>query len=97
MIKLSFYNINLLSKTPAESNGSSTTDGENKRLASRQRASGRPKLLKRYTFQEKSANAYAVNNLQYDLAGEVLLSPKSKSTFAFQDDTSAESTEFDLL
>ena len=84
-------------KTPAVKDGSPNTDGENKRLASKQRASGRPKLLKRYTFHEKSANTYAVNNLQYDLAGEVLLSPGAKSTFAFQDDTSAECTDFDLL
>ena len=46
--------------------------------------SSHPKLLKRYTFQEKSANTYAVNNLEYDLAGEVILSPKARSRFAFQ-------------
>ena len=84
-------------KTSAVKDGSSNTDGENKRLASKQRASGHPKLLKRYTFHEMSANTYAVNNLQYDLAGEVLLGSGAKSTFVFQDDTSAKSTDFDLL
>ena len=49
--------------------------------------SSRPKLLRRYTFQEKSANTYAVNNLEYDLAGEVILSPNAMSKFAFQADS----------
>ena len=91
--KLTFFQ-----KTPAVKDGSSTTDShKNRSLASRQRASGHPKLLKHYTFHEISANTYAVNNLQYDLAGEVLLGPGAKSTFVFQDDTSAKSTDFDLL
>ena len=49
-----------------------------------------PQLLKRYTFQEMSANTYAVNNLEYDLAGEVVLSPTARATFVFQ--TEAEAT-----
>ena len=40
-----------------------------------------------------SANTYAVNNLEYDLAGEVVLSPTSKAMFAFQND----STESDKI
>ena len=49
----------------------------------RNRRSARPKLLKRYTFQDMSANAYAVNNIEYDITGEVMLSPTSKAAFAF--------------
>ena len=43
-----------------------------------------PKLLKRYTFQELNANTYAVNNLEYDMTGEVVLSPTTKAPFVFQ-------------
>ena len=60
----------------------------------------RPKLLKRYTFQELSANTYAVNNLKYDMAGEVVLSPSTRGTFAFKRDSVGSSpyepTEFNV-
>ena len=58
-----------------------------------------PQLLKRYTFQEMTANTYAVNNLEYDLAGEVVLTPVQKATFAFQteaDVTSSGPTDFNI-
>ena len=41
----------------------------------KRKRSAHPPLLKRYTFQEMSANTYAVNNLEYDLAREAVLSP----------------------
>ena len=42
----------------------------------RKRRSAPPKLLKRYTFQEPSANAYAVDFFfDYDVAGEAVLIP----------------------
>ena len=34
-----------------------------------------------------SANIYAADNLEYDLAGEVVLSPTSMAKFAFQNDS----------
>ena len=41
-------------------------------------------LLKRYTFQEASANAYAVNMFQVGMGGETLLSRSpSNQNFAF--------------
>ena len=43
----------------------------------------KPLLTKRFTFQEESANAYAVNMYQVDLAGEAVLSPARKHHFAF--------------
>ena len=30
------------------------------------------------------ANTYAVNNIEYDVTGEAVLSPTSKAAFAFQ-------------
>ena len=60
---------------------------------------GRPQLLKRYTFQEMNANTYAVNNLEYDLGGEAVISPASKATFAFQSEPEANihgPTEFNI-
>ena len=44
----------------------------------------KPKLLRRFTFQVSSANAYAVNTYELGLGGEVILSPTSKSSFAFK-------------
>jgi hypothetical protein len=34
-----------------------------------------------------STNTYAVNNLEYDLGGEAVISPATKATFAFQADS----------
>ena len=58
----------------------------------------RPKLLRRYTFQDQSTNSYAINNLEYDMAGEVTLSPRSKASFVFQSDLEleAEASETEL-
>lgn len=50
----------------------------------------RSKLLRRCTFQELSANSYAINNLEYDMAGEVMLSPQSKARYAFRSDLELE-------
>ena len=86
-------------KAPAAKGGSPTNDTEAKPATSKRRRSARPKLLKRYTFQEKSANTYAVNNLEYDLAGEVVFSPTSRTNFTFQTEAEAMSpgpTEFDI-
>lgn len=48
----------------------------------------RPKLLRRYTFQHMSADAYVVNNVEYDpITGEAVLSPSSKASFVFQTDS----------
>lgn len=43
-----------------------------------------PNLLRRRTFQELNANTYAVNNFEYDMAGNVILSPNTKASFVFQ-------------
>lgn len=86
-------------KDPAV-NGDNTQD--NQQLPSKRKHPGRPKLLRRYTFQETSANTYAINNLEYDLGGEAVISPASKATFAFQrdfsesDEVSLEPTEFNI-
>ena len=92
--------LSLILKAPtAVKDGSSTNDTEAKPATSKRRRSARPKLLKRYTFQEKSANTYAVNSFEYDLAGEVLLSPTSSANFAFQTEaeaTSPDPTEFNI-
>ena len=58
-------------------------------LPSKRKYPGRPKLLKRYTFQETSANTYAINNLEYNLEGEVVLSSAAKAMFAFQTEPEA--------
>ena len=79
--------LSLILKAPAAKDGTPTNNTEAKPATAKQRRSGRPKLLRRYTFQETSANIYAVNNLEYDLAGEVILSPTAKSNFAFQKDS----------
>ena len=73
-------------KAPAVS-GDNTQDKQ--QLPSKRKRPGRPKLLRRYTFQEMSANTYAVNNLEYDLGGEVVLSPATKAMFAFQTEPEA--------
>ena len=74
--------------TTSTSDGSSTPAGNQRRKRTNRT---RPQLLKRYTFQEMSANTYAVNNLEYDLAGEVVLSPTTKAAFAFRQDSTASS------
>lgn len=51
-----------------------------------------PKLLKRFTFQDLSANTYLVNNVEYDMMGEAVLSPSSKAAFAFQEPTEVSSS-----
>jgi hypothetical protein len=43
-----------------------------------------PKLRKRFTFQDLSANTYLVNSVEYDMLGEAMLSPSSTAAFAFQ-------------
>ncbi|XP_064384588.1 uncharacterized protein LOC135333554 [Halichondria panicea] len=43
----------------------------------------RPKLLRRITFQEQSANAIAANMYHNDLAGEVVLSSTNNFAFGF--------------
>ena len=53
-------------------------------LEKEQKPAARPKLLKRYTFQDLSANTYAVSNLEYDMIGGGVLSPSSKAVFEFQ-------------
>ena len=93
------YTFLFLLKAPAVS-GDNTQDKQ--QLPSKRKRPGRPKLLRRYTFQEMSANTYAVNNLEYDLGGEAVISPASKATFAFQKDstesgeTSPGPTEFNI-
>ena len=82
--------------TTSTSDGSSTPAGNQRRKTSNRT---RPQLLKRYTFQEMSANTYAINNLEYDLAGEVVLTPVQKATFAFQTEAdvgSSGATEFNI-
>ena len=81
------YFLSLILKAPAVKDGSPNPDAEDKPLASKQKRSAHPKLLRCYTFQEMTANTYAVNNLEYDLAGEVVLSPTSRAKFAFQKDS----------
>ena len=46
-----------------------------------------PKLRKRFTFQDISANTYLVNNIEYDMMGDAMLSPSSMAAFAFQTPT----------
>ena len=71
-------------------NGDDTQDKQ--QLPSKWKYPGRPQLLKHYKFHERSANTYAVNNLECDLGGEVVLSPAPKAMFAFQ--TEPEATIF---
>ena len=81
-------------KSPATESTQSVVSKDQKR-----KRPGRPQLLKRYTFQEMSANTYAVNNLEYDLGGEVVLSPATKAMFAFQTEPEATvhgPTEFNI-
>ena len=93
------YTFVFLLKAPAV-NGDNAQDKQ--QLPSKRKYPGRPKLLRRYTFQETSANTYAINNLEYDLGGEAIISPASKATFAFQrdfsesDEISLEPTEFNI-
>ena len=47
-------------------------------------------------LQEKSANICPITNLEYDLAGEVVLSPTANSTFAFQKGSDQTSPEFNI-
>ena len=66
----------------------------------KRKRSAPPKLLKRYTFQELSANAYAVDLFDFDMAGEAVLSPATQATFIFQTQTSrsevTSATELDI-
>ena len=57
-------------KTPAVS-GDNTRDKQ--QLPSKRKYLGCPKLLRWYTFQEMSANTYAVSNLEYDVEGEAVI------------------------
>ena len=85
-----------LLKAPAV-NGDNPQDKQ--QLPSKRKYPGRPKLLKRYTFQETSANTYAINNLEYNLEGEVVLSSAAKAMFAFQTEPEATihgPTEFNI-